>query len=359
MQKLIGLLLCFAVLRAQADCQDIRLDIEGSMSSLPVFDQATAGGERDMNVCYAAAAAQLLDASRFGSKKISSAEMTSPWWLAANYSQQFKTKNANADIAFGETDKALEMAKLSGVCSQADLFEDRKTEEIIQFHGELRSIYKGEERENKLKKLLSEFHFLKDPQKLTEVSAKVLKEKSFLSFLRLLFQEKCHGKVQQEPAFAVERRELDRDPLSIEAKRDLIRQTLINQQPLEASICSQVLRNPEYSGFSEHGSFARDCMRHSVLILGSRSKGGSCQYLIRDTYGSQSCARKRKGNSWYHSSLKCEAGQVWVPEKSLFQNTWGVTRVLRSEQKTTLNPETGSQKPDGSAYPDKDPALPM
>jgi hypothetical protein len=316
-------------MRAQADCRDIRLDAKGAMSSLPVFDQANASGDRDMNLCYAVAAAQLLDASKFGMKKIAQSEMTSPWWLAVNYSMQFKRQGDSADVGFGETDKALESAKQSGVCSQADLFGDHKNEEIMDFHGKLKKVFSGSERESKLQSLLRDFRFLTDPKQLAEVSGKVLKAKNFISFLQLLFQEKCQGKVQQEPSFEVQRMDLDRKPISADEKQSLIEQTLQSQQPLEASICSQALRNPDYQGLSDNGKFARDCMRHSVLILGSRDQGGQCQYLVRDTYGTESCQRKYKGSSWYHSSLQCESGQVWVPEKVLFANTWGVTRVLR------------------------------
>jgi len=336
-QKIIWILLCFAAIRANAECRDIRLDVEGSMSSLPVFDQANSSGEKDMNLCYAVAAAQLLDASKFGPKKMENSELTSPWWLAVNYSMQFKRQTDYTDVGFGETDKALEAAKQSGICRQADLFEDRKTEEIMEFHGKLKSIFGGLERESKLQTVLKEFRFLKDPTQLAEVSAKVLKAKNFLSFLQLLFQEKCHGKVQQEPLYEVQRMDLDRKPISFEAKQGLIRQTLESQQPLEASICSQALRDPDYRGLLESGKFARDCMRHSVLILGSREKGGQCQYLVRDTYGPESCQRKRQGSSWYHSSLQCESGQVWVPEKLLFDNTWGVTRVVRSTSATLID----------------------
>ncbi len=337
MQKIIWILLCFAAIRVQAQCRDIRLDVDGPMSSLPVFDQANSNGEKDMNLCYAVAAAQLLDASKYGPKKFNPAEMTSPWWLAVNYSMQYKRPSEYVDVGFGETGKALEAAKQSGVCSQADLFDDHKNEEIMDFHGKLKRVFFGRERETKLQTLLQEFRFLKDPKQLAEVTAKVLKAKNFLSFLQLLFQEKCQGKVQQEPQFQVERLELDQKPMTFQAKQELIRQTLESQQPLEASICSQALRDPDYQGLRDSGKFARDCMRHSVLILGSREQKGQCQYLVRDTYGTESCQRKRNGSSWYHSSLECESGQVWVPETLLFANTWGVTRVVRTEKTVTSN----------------------
>ncbi len=336
-QKIIWILLCLVAVRAQAECQDIRLDVGGSMSALPVFDQATPGGEKDMNLCYAVAAAQLIDASRFAGQKATTAEMTSPWWLALNYSVQFKTRNDNADIEFGETDKALESAKRFGLCRQEDLFENRSSDEIIAFHAKLKKSFRAEDRENSLHALLSETQFFKDPVRITEVASKVSKERTFLSFLRTLFDEKCQGKVYQEPSFTVERMDLDRKPIPLEAKQDLIRQTLVGQQPLEASICSQALSNPEYRGILDSGKFARDCMRHSVLIVGSRSQKGQCQYLVRDTYGAQSCQRKRNGSSWYHSSLECDSGQVWVPEKILFDNTWGVTRILKSGPATVAS----------------------
>ncbi len=328
MQKFVFVLLWLAAgVSAYAECPDVRLDVGGVMSAMPVFDQATAGGEKDMNLCYAVAATQLLDASRLSQAKPT--ELTSPWWVAVNYSVQYKGRGAKADLEFGETDKALESAKQFGLCRQSDLFDDHKTEDIIQFHTDLKRVYSGDDRESKLETLLQNFRYLKDPKKLAEVSIKVLKEKTFLSFLKVLFSEKCEGKVYQEPQFEVDRQDLDLNPITLEQKQDLIRHTLTSKQPLEASICSQALRNPAYRGILQSGKFARDCMRHSVLVLGSREQAGQCQYLVRDTYGANSCQRQLHGNAWYHSSFECQGGQVWVPEKVLFDNTWGVTRVIR------------------------------
>ena len=318
-------------------CADIRLDTAGaSLASYPVFDQANASAATDMNICYAATAAQLLDSFRATkSQQQVRTEFTSPWWLAVNYSSSFK-KEENPDVAFGEPDKALEAAKMDGVCSQEDLFGNKATEDIIRFHQLLKEFYqssaktKDNEKDHtqKLESLLQQMDFIKDPAQLAQISLKAVKEKTFVLFLRTLFQGKCQGKVKQEPFFQVQRIEAEKDDFSVAQKTDLIDETLGKALPIETSICSQVLRNPE---FTPGKNFKNNCLRHSVLVVGSREKNGQCQYLVRDSYGPESCQRKRNGEPWYSSSLECQNGQVWVPAKSLAKNTWGFTRVAEKE----------------------------
>jgi hypothetical protein len=336
------ILIAFMASAEAVACADIRLDTQGSLASLPVFDQANASAGTDMNICYAATAAQLFDTFRASkADKISKEtqqnaqiDFASPWWIAVNYSSVFK-KDENSDVQFGEPDKALESLKQVGACSQADLFGNQPTDEIIRFYQMLKEFYQASKEENdekkvgKLESLLQKLGFLKDPAALADVSVKALKEKTFVLFLRTLFQGKCQGKVKQDLAFQVERIDTERNSMPNPQKDELISSTLQKSQPIEVSICSQVLRDPTYDGShgKKPGRFAKECMRHSILVVGSRSENGQCQYLVRDTYGSHSCDRKRNGEPWYHPSLECEGGQVWVPKEALLKNIWGMTRV--------------------------------
>ncbi|MEZ0391567.1 MAG: hypothetical protein ACAH59_05090 [Pseudobdellovibrionaceae bacterium] len=334
------LFIFIALLAGQATalaCPEIRLDKAGSLSSYPVFDQANASAGTDMNICYAATAAQLLDtyrASRAQQEQLQN-ERTSPWWLAVNYSSSYK-KDENSDVQFGEPDKALETIKIDGVCSQADLFGDQPTEEIIRFHQMVKEFYQSagkntEEKDAvlKLETLLQSLGFIKDSTLLADISVKALKEKTFVLFLRTLFQGKCQGKVKQDPAFQIERIDTERKGTPVEEKDKIIMETLQKSQPIEVSVCSQVLRTPDYDGSkgSKPRHFAKDCMRHSMLVIGSRTQKGECQYLVRDTYGSHSCTRTRNGQPWYHPSLECDGGQVWVPKEAVLKNIWGMTRI--------------------------------
>lgn len=340
------LLLTTGQVLAASSCPDIRLDQAGALASVPVFDQATATASTDMNICYAATAAQLIDTYRASTKKAETparSEVTSPWWVAVNYASAFKTED-NPDVQFGEPDKALEAMKSDGTCSQEDLFGKKPTDEIIHFHQMLKEFYrsvasqKEEEKtlSQKLGSILDKVDFIKDPALVTEVSLKAIHEKTFVKFLRTLFQAKCQGKVKTNAPYEVERIEADRLNLSNDRKEELIVQTLKRSQPIEVSICSQVLRNPEYVPEEDY----KKCMRHSAMVVGSREKNGQCQYLVRDTYGTESCQRKRNGQPWYHPSLECSSGQVWVPGKALLSNTWGMTRVMAIATPPATTPTT-------------------
>ncbi len=317
-----------------SSCPDVRLDNSGTLASYPVFDQATATASTDLNICYAATAAHLIDTYRATQKteKQMQTEITSPWWVAVNYASAFKKKEEDPDVQFGEPDKALQALKADGICTQQDLFENKPTEEVIQFHQLLRDFYKSyakREMEDasgseKLRGILARFDFFKDPKVMADVSVKAIQEKTFVQFLRSLFQAKCQGKVKTNSPYEIERIDADRLNLPSENKADLIGQTLLRSQPIEVSICSQVLRNPQYVPAEDY----KKCMRHSVLVVGSREVQGQCQYLVRDSYGEESCQRKRQGQPWYHPSLECQKGQVWVPGQALLLNTWGLTRVM-------------------------------
>jgi hypothetical protein len=357
--KIIPFLIVLLATAFATACPDIRLDTEGAaLGSYPVFDQANADAGTDMNICYAATAAHLLDTFR-ASRQASAnrTEITSPWWVAVNYSSSFK-KEENSDVQFGEPDKALEAVKKDGACSQEDLFGSQPTEEIIRFHEMLKDFYqsaainKTQEKESlgKLEGILQKMGFMKDPTALASVSMKAIQEKTFVLFLRTLFQGKCQGKVKQEPGFQIERIDADRKGLSNDEKDDIISQTLAKSLPIEVSICSQVLRNPSSKPSAD---FKSRCMRHSVLVVGSRSTQGQCQYLVRDTYGTESCRRKRNGEPWYHPSLECQNGQVWVPAQALMSNTWGMTRIspeaVAAPALVPLNPASASTNVPASA----------
>jgi hypothetical protein len=335
MKIILSLGLLLAAGQALA-CADIRLDTAGALASFPVFDQATQSANTDMNICYAATAAQLIDTYR-ASKPEAKAQLsspTSPWWVAVNYSSAFKKEN-NPDVQFGEPDKALEALKTDGVCSQQDLFGDKPTEDIIRFHQMLKEFYqsvatkKQEDKDSvqKLESILGKVGFIKDPTALAEISIKAIQEKTFVLFLRTIFHGKCQGKVKTNSPYDVERIDAERLNLSDDKKEQIVTQTLEKSQPIEVSICSQVLRNPQYAPAADF----KKCMRHSILVVGSRTaSNGQCQYLVRDTYGPGSCQRKRNGEPWYHPSLECQNGQVWVPQEALMKNAWGMTRVSAS-----------------------------
>jgi hypothetical protein len=50
---------------------------------------------------------------------------------------------------------------------------------------------------------------------------------------------------------------------------------------------------------------------HAVLVIGSRRKDGECQYLLRNSWGKNACARG-KGEA-----VECDNGNYWVSQRTL------------------------------------------
>ncbi len=321
---------------AAAHCENIRLDLNSSMAQVPVFDQAGPDWNQDTNICYAAAAAQLVDAYRLQKSPGLKLQLISPWWVATNYSSIYKKNEVG--LEFGEIARALEAVKMKGVCSQEDLFENQKPEKVIHFYHLLKEFFSKHPFEKKaeasegsnqpLTALLTDSDFIKDPVQASEISERARNAKSFNSFIESIFSDKCSGKIATEDAFNFQRIEFKNKPQSRSQRAKLINETLQSSQPLEASICSQMFRQSNYQGVSARGAFTADCLRHSVMLVGSRKLSDNrCQYLVRDMYGADSCHRTMQGKPWYNPQLECSGGQLWISQNLLLNNTWGLTRI--------------------------------
>ncbi len=129
--------------------------------------------------------------------------------------------------------------------------------------------------------------------------------------------------------------------------------------PLGLSFCSRVIRDPSYVGISGSGASraivpaknngGKDCGPHAVLISGIRNQGGSCQYLIRNSWGSsfggsisgRSCVCKNtvtKAFSECPGSGKANGADIpgkanlkviscWFPESQVTNNTMSIDRL--------------------------------
>jgi hypothetical protein len=86
--------------------------------------------------------------------------------------------------------------------------------------------------------------------------------------------------------------------------------------PLGATICANFLTNKKYMGANRGSTVNRDCNQHAVVIIGKRERSGSCEYLIRNSWGSS------QQYDWPTS-----AGDVWVNQFSLLANMSKVQMV--------------------------------
>ena len=60
--------------------------------------------------------------------------------------------------------------------------------------------------------------------------------------------------------------------------------------------------------------------RHASSIVARKFDGGSCKYLIRNSWG-ENCKRK------YSEKYECEKGQLWVPKEYLVEMIYGITYI--------------------------------
>jgi hypothetical protein len=77
-------------------------------------------------------------------------------------------------------------------------------------------------------------------------------------------------------------------------------------------VCSQILEDKRYVEKASSGNIPKDCKLHGVIIAGKRAREGSCQYLIRNSWG-DTC-----NGPW--ECLKGENNKalgIWVDSKSI------------------------------------------
>ena len=87
-------------------------------------------------------------------------------------------------------------------------------------------------------------------------------------------------------------------------------------KPVGANICANFLTQKNYYGATSGASVNRDCLSHAVVIIGKRDRAGSCEYLIRNSWGPN-----------YQYAWPTSTGDVWVNQFSLLGNLSQVQTV--------------------------------
>jgi hypothetical protein len=127
----------------------------------------------------------------------------------------------------------------------------------------------------------------------------------------------------------------------------------VSNRPLAISYCSKALKKPAYKGlkvednwfFDDEWEFKNkdECGYHASILVGSRPKGNSCQYLLRNSWGTHHgnwtkswdcfCQNKKTGEyvdnckKATHPSSKYRVLGCWVDESSLSHNTGSITWI--------------------------------
>lgn len=312
------------------DCSPVNLITEEAspFSKIPVYDQ------KDSNICYAYAAAQIVDYHllKNGAEKRS----VHPVWLALNYAQG--RNRSGLDI--GHTKDTIEKLSDAQNCDfetvSTALKEwsgspDWPESKIIAF------IEKYSDRE-------------RSPASTDALTQKMLLELRKLSLNPVQVVSKiltpfCQTRTQVTVP-KVSKYNYSQLPDDASYEKFLLGRLSTHPAPISIAYCSKVWKDPSYDGidltfFGKRDSLKKDCDYHESLVVGKKMSGNSCQLLVRNTWGD----KWRSGNKKWKCLCKerttgkyvddCEASThpdhqyaveaCWISSDKLSKNVGVVT----------------------------------
>ncbi len=319
----------------EADCPSVRMDLPGeAFKKIPVYNQMKFNSD-DLSICYAITAAEAIDAHRFYHGDRNLKKLTSPLSLILNSNQNVTPEPKNLrDLLENESfvNSAINRSINREVCDQNFL------EQYLPLKGERVS---SSDRHNPVS-LKSDREFLEyildQIYKRKQVSSPIqgaagnsssdietavstaAQANGINKQLRVFLEKLCSSrtilvqlpKAQTDPGWE--------SPDGISASSASERATnrlnrahsLLNNQkhptPVMIGFNADILRNDVQEGFYAH---------HAAIIIGQRFQGGQCEFLVRDSYGSN--CTDDKGNARY--AFPCEGGNVWISDLLLMKNT--------------------------------------
>lgn len=348
---------------AEHACGNVRLDQPPhSMAHVYVRDQ---GPFRD---CYAAAAAQMIDAYRFSHGDTRYNLATSTLMAATqNARDEFFPK---LQISHGDTCSCIgTVAKHGGCSALAENLSDGSWPDYYMFHYQMWAdelekanavavkdnidflVYltgqppeydseKELENEKRYNRLLEQYaqNVCKDLTKTT-IQKKSMPSVQFIEeflaadnsagLIEFLLAKLCTGANHFEVKLPSCGEHIFNRVIPDVSGHERQISGLLNQpnaQPLAIKYCSAVLRKgSSYEGNPLNfplgmGKEAKDCGLHESLIIGERKspKTGHCQYLVRNTWG-VSC------NQGYAKEWDCESGSIWIDQDALTKNIYSLS----------------------------------
>ncbi len=306
---------------------------------MPLYDQGKNG------ICYAYSAAQLVDYWRethsvqFKNMKMAQSTPVYAALLARMY-EQTPGYVSKATLSYGTVYGALMGIKTYGMC-QEKVIEDSlnrfakskkintkdflyETERYLTQHkpyrkkGVFRKYFMEPFENFKRKYRASEIDF----KRVNETMKPFLNSQDYISFMKAIFGD-CFKK---ENIYLDTRRipipkvmEMDQNAILMEEKVKELLNKKTKAQPIGIGYCQNILEKSNYLGINHKRvtpQVLRGCHGHASLIVGKRERGGRCQFLVRNTYGTHckydwECMKNKKG----------EALGIWVDAKALMKNT--------------------------------------
>lgn len=338
----ILVLLAFLLNVQAIACSEFRLDAPGgSMEHVPVLDQGALG------ICYAATAAQLIDAWVHTKDPSKRNFHTSPlaYAVESKHQKYLFWKQMSSDrldeitIAGGEVDELLfsqrppvlcPIEKVEGAINyerlqQKDLDQALAIYRTIRDHGQVPF------------EQLCPFSYPGIEELIKNIQAMAPME-----FLRILLTHNCGAQDKMQypqnitpvffPPVGV-----NKPPAVVVEKLGDIFDSMEVKQPIAIGYCAGLFMRgrkfegikkeipiPEYPDYITYES-TEDCGRHASLIIGRRSKKilndqnqevTVCQYLIRNSWGTEP--------QGYHKDWDHEEGNIWVDEDTLKHNVFSL-----------------------------------
>jgi len=265
---------------------------------------------QDTNICYAAAAGQLLDANRFSHGDSRLEHITAPLHLSA-LSSDIHKKEGPRTLALGSPAQALSAGLTYGSCNENKLqISSTEMKEILdlfqQFTRYDEKIHQNERAEIELSlfcqlspKVSQDLNLF-----LNQLQG-ALREIDEPLFMRKLTEKMCSTNVILFQPNSIQIVTKRAGPLTTSEKIQLLNTAFIDEpiQPVALAFWMRALRT-DVQGL------------HASVVAGQRIQGGRCQILIRDSYGKDSCKRKK-----YRPELECLDGQIWVDREELLKDT--------------------------------------
>lgn len=366
--KLFFLLLSFMPLALFANCAEVNLQTQQNspLNEIPVYNQDGLGS------CYAYAASQLIDYARFKIAKRTTGG-TNPIWLALLYAES----EGNKSLETGGPAEAIDIAKSKGVCKERvvaaalakyknnNKITDAELANFIETLNEvwsvknketIQDIYKNAQNSCRAKgrvdgSLLPEVIeiFKRDDGKIDKVIPRILMDELLKSCSGGNLYNLEIGEVKESCGHCTDS--------EIQNK---ISSILKDKSPVAISYCSAVLKDKNYRGIDDsrndnlrinyrsyriideedrpkkNGQVVKGCGKHASLIVGSRSVGGKCQYLLRNSWGSTSykdhpsclCeTSKGKYEECKHGDGKPNKVGCWIDSDALTPNIYRLTHI--------------------------------
>lgn len=327
---------------------EVRLDAPGgTVEKMPIHDQDGLG------ICFAETGAQLFDSllNQHGVTHPRTSSLHAALLTKLNFSDPSQaSRSNNGGIDGGDACATVRGLSSSGACSHESYLRFLNTGWPKASVGQLYDLYETHrqalEAELKSKKLQKEIDqtvsrhafALMDgilatcsPNRPSVVKlptfdelGRILQEGSFPSLARGVFGSDCQPKDKFRAPFEITCQAIGTYGYSSREMRPVLQRRLLQHltqgktaTPVGISYCSALLESgPEWKkNLSQTEDFFRapDCRFHASIVVGKRQKNGSCQFLIRNSWGTDCGA--------YAKNWECEKGQIWIDADALLENT--------------------------------------